>query len=114
MDSIKEIAGLKDKELKLPEICTPIVIYFFFSIIIFITTVVLTIMGKTEGSIGSQIMNYIVYLIIVILFCLFLFKLCKLGYGRTAWFFAILPFLFIFVRFILFLMVAFSPPASSI
>ena len=96
--------------LKLPEICAPVLIYFIFSIIIFFTAIILIILGQTQGGFGTQFMNLFVYLILVIMFCLFLYKLCKLEYNKAAWFFAILPFLFIFLRIILFIMVALSPP----
>ncbi len=98
---------------KLPEICTPVIIYLVFSILILISSIVLMAMGQGEGGIGAQVMNFFIYIILVIMFTLFLFKLCKLEYKKTAWFFAILPFLFIFVRFILFIMVTFSPPPGD-
>ena len=45
--------------------------------------------------------NHFIYFIIVILFTNFLKKLCTLGYTLLAWFFAILPLLFLFVKLLL-------------
>ena len=45
--------------------------------------------------------NHFIYFIIVILFTNFLKKLCTLGYTLLAWFFAILPLLFLFVKLVL-------------
>jgi hypothetical protein len=45
--------------------------------------------------------NHFIYLIMIILFTNFLKKLCNLGYTLLAWFFAILPLLFLFIKLLL-------------
>ena len=45
--------------------------------------------------------NHFIYFIMIILFTNFLKKLCNLGYTLLAWFFAILPLLFLFVKLLL-------------
>ena len=117
MDKLSSMANASTSTLsipkpKIPEICAPVLIYFVFSIIVLLTSIVLMILGMGEGSIGTQIMNFFIYILLVFMFCLFLYKLCKLEYKKAAWFLALLPFLFIFVRFLLFFMVTFSPPPA--
>ena len=70
---------------------TPPIVYLLFGIIQFIISLFTSIISY----------NQFIYLIIVVIFTQFLKKLCIMGYTILAWFFAILPIIFLFIKIIL-------------
>ena len=87
---------------------TPINLYLFYALFNLVLSIIEMIIHST-GSV-TAVLNIFVFIILVIFFCLFLRRLCMMNHIKLAWFFAGLPFLFLFMKLLLFVLICISPP----
>ena len=85
---------------KLSELCTPSLVYFVFSMVVFVIMLVQNLgnsnsysLGNLSVSVPNTTIIFIVKLIYILFWTWILNLICKDGYKSIAWFLVLLPFI---------------------